>query len=140
MKTPREILLDLHRSAEPDLDRLWNQKLAPALANDSTLVHRNALVAAGWKMWRELIVPNRRIWAGLACAWVVIGALNLVSSERAVAVASQNRPPSHEEMRALVEQRRMLAQLIGPAPESASPRKHTMPGPHSENAPRVSAA
>jgi len=140
MKTPREILLDQHRSAEPKLDRLWHQKLAAALVGNTTIVGRNAVLAIGWKMWRELIRPSRRIWAGLACAWILIAALNVASSEPTTKVASQAQPPSHEEMRALIEQRRMLAQLIGPLSEPAYIHKRTTPGPHSQRAAQTATA
>jgi hypothetical protein len=84
-------------------------------------------------MWQELIFPSRRIWAGLACAWVVIAVLNLASSEPTTTeVVSRTKPPSHEEMRVLIEQRRMLAQLIGPLSEPAYTQKRAAPGPRSE--------
>jgi hypothetical protein len=139
MKTPREILLDQHRSAEPKLDRLWRQKLAAALPANTALVGRNVMLAIGWKMWRELILPNRRIWVGLACAWIVIGVLNVASSEPTTEVTRQTNPPSGEELRALIEQRRMLAQLIGPLSEPAYNQKRTLPGPHSERATQTAA-
>ncbi len=99
MKTPREILLKLHRSTEPKLDRLWDESLAPELqrgrahTREASTGRQNLLLAAGWKLWRELVLPSRRIWAGLACAWVVIAVLNLASSEPATEVASQTKPP-----------------------------------------------
>ena len=146
MKTPREILLKLHRSTEPKLDRLWDESLASELqrgrahTREASTDRQNLLLAAGWKLWRELVLPSRRIWAGLACAWVVIAVLNLVSSEPVTAVVSQSKPPSHEEMRALIEQRRMLAQLIGPISEPAYTQKRSSPGPHSERAAQTAAA
>jgi hypothetical protein len=82
--------------------------------------------------WRELIWPYRRIWAGLACAWALIIALNVASYEPAPQVARKTEPPSCEEMRALVEQRQMLAQLIGPWPEPAERQKSVSPGPRSD--------
>ncbi|HVM59482.1 MAG TPA: hypothetical protein VMV72_01320 [Verrucomicrobiae bacterium] len=140
MKTPREILLNQHKSAEPRLDRMWTQKLVPALDGNATPVSRNVLFAAGWKMWQELILPSRRIWAGLACAWVVIAVMDLASSRTATEVARQTKPPSREEVRVLIEQRRMLTQLIGPPTEPAHSQKRTTPGPHSECAARTAAA
>jgi hypothetical protein len=140
MKTPREILLNQHRSAEAHLDRMWTQKLVPALAGRSAPASQSALFAIGWKMWQELILPSRRIWAGLACAWVVIAVLNLASFEPATEVASQPMPRSGEELRALIEQRRMLAQLIGPLSEPAYTQKRSLPGPRSERAAQTSVA
>src|SRR5579859_1734743 len=138
MKTPREILLKRHRSVEPRLDRMWDGSLAPTVAAvyDSRESHgrevgarRAPLQFIAWKLWRELVLPSRRIWAGLACAWVVIAVLNLASSEPATEVVSQRKPPSGEELRALIEQRQMLAQLIGTAEPAANNPKRTTPGP-----------
>jgi hypothetical protein len=140
MKTPREILLKRHHSVEPKLDQMWNESLAPELrlgrarAREASTDRPNLFLAAGWKLWRELVLPSRRIWAGLACAWIVIAVLNLASSEPTTEVASQTKPPSGEELRALIEQRQMLAQLIGPLSEPAYTQKRTSPGPHSERA------
>lgn len=139
MKTPREFLLNRYKSAESKLDRMWNEKLAPEVRMERASVHPNLLVAIGWKLWRELVLPSRRIWAGLACAWIVIAVVTLASSESVTKVVSHAKPPSHEQMRALVEQRRMLAQLIGPLSEPANLRKPTAPGPHSERTPQTAA-
>ena len=145
MKTPREILLRRHHSAEPKLDRLWNESLTSELqrgrayTGEVSTNRQNLFLAAGWKLWRELVLPCRRIWAGLACAWIVIAVLNVASSEPATKVASLTKPPSHEEMRALIEQRQMLAQLIGPLSEPAYAQKRTSPGPRSERAAQTAA-
>jgi hypothetical protein len=140
MKTPREILLGRNKSAEPKLDRLWNETLAPRLSRDGAAVRPNLLFAIGWKLWRELILPSWRIWAGLACAWVVIVMLNLASSEPASEIVSNVKPPSREEVRALVEQRQMLTQLIGSPSEPANAQKRVSPGPRSDRTRQISAA
>ena len=134
MKTPREILLKQHQSVEPKLKRMWHEKLAPELVGDTASVGHNVLVAVGWKMWRELIWPSRRIWAGLACAWLLIIGLNVASSEPAPRVVGKTQPRSGDEIRALIEQRRMLAQLIDPLPEPTRKRKSGAPGPRSDRA------
>lgn len=145
MKTPREILLRRHRSAEPKLDRMWSESLAPELesgrahAREPSTGQQNLFLAAGWKLWRELVLPSRRIWAGLACAWVVIAVINLASSEPTTEVASQTKPRSSEELHVLVEQRRMLAQLIGPLSAPVYVQKHAVPGPRSERPVQVTA-
>ncbi|HUD82763.1 MAG TPA: hypothetical protein VMQ67_04640 [Candidatus Saccharimonadales bacterium] len=99
---------------------------------------QNVFLAVGWTLWRELVLPSRRIWAGLACAWLLIAVLNLASSEPSTKVASKVQPPSHEEIQALLEQRRMLAQLIGPLSEPAYTQKRTAPGPRSDRAAQTS--
>jgi hypothetical protein len=140
MKTPREILLKRHQTVEPKLGRMWVRDLAPGLRSKATPDHRNVFLAVSWTLWRELILPSRRIWAGLACAWLLIAALNLASSEPAAKIASQSKPPSGEELRALIEQRRMLAQLIGPPSEPAYTQKRTAPGPRSDRAAQTTIA
>jgi hypothetical protein len=118
MKTPREVLLSQHRHVEPKLNRIWYRSLVPRLT--------------GNVFWRELIWPCRRVWVGLACAWALIIAVHLVSSETATRVAGESVPQSRHEMQALVEQRQMLAQMIEPAAESADKHKSSLPGPRSE--------
>jgi hypothetical protein len=120
MRTPREVLLNRHRNAEPKLNEIW-QRIAARPA-----------VAPYQLLWRELILPCRRIWAGLACAWVAIAVLNMISAEPAPKVASTSQRPSREDFQALAEQRRMLAQLIGPLPEPERRRAPVLPGPRSE--------
>ena len=140
MKTPREILWNRHRPVEPKLDRMWAKTLAPALRADETPADGNAFVAFGWTLWRELIWPSRRIWAGLACAWVVILALNVAFSEPATRVASKVEPRSRDEIQALIEQRRMLAQLLDLQAKPSNTRKSGPPGPRSDRADRISMA
>src|ERR1035437_206561 len=103
MKTPREILLKRHQTVEPKLERMWTENLSPELRSEATPARENVFLAAGWALWRELVLPSRRIWAGLACAWVLIAVLNLASAEPATKAVSQVKPPSGEELRALLE-------------------------------------
>jgi hypothetical protein len=140
MKTPREILLKRHQRVESKLDRMWTKNLAVELRSEETPARRSVFLAIGWTLWRELVLPNRRIWAGLACAWLFIAVLNLAFSEPATKVVNQSKPPSGEELRALIEQRRMLAQLIGPLSEPAYTLKRTAPGPRSDRVAQTSVA
>jgi hypothetical protein len=147
MKTPREILLKRHRPVDTKLDQMWNESLASAVAavydrreSPEAGARRAPLQFMAWKLWRELILPCRRIWGGLACAWVVIAMLNLASFDPSTDVASNAKPPSGEELRALIEQRQMLAQLIGPLSEPADTQKRTLSGPRSDRTGQVSAA
>jgi len=118
---------------------MWTKNLSTELRSERTPAPENVFLAAGWKLWCELVLPSRRIWAGLACAWVAIVVLNVASSEPSSKVANKIVPLSQEEAQALMEQRRMLAQLIGPLPEPAYTRKRTSPGPRSERAAQTSA-
>ena len=139
MKTPREILLKRHRQIEPKLDQMWTENLSTKLRSERTPAPENVFLAAGWKLWSELVLPSRRIWAGLACAWMAIVILNVASSEPSSKVANKVVPPSLEEAQALVEQRRMLAQLIGPLSQPAYTQKRASPGPRSDRTVQTSA-
>jgi len=140
MKTPREILLKRHRQIEPKLDQMWAEGLSTELRSKGTPARENVFLAIGWTLWRELVLPSRRIWTGLACAWVAIIILNTASSEPSPRAAAKVEPPSQEEAQALIEQRRMLAQLIGPLSEPAYTRKRASPGPRSDRTVLTSAA
>ena len=84
-------------------------------------------------LWRELIWPVRRIWAGLALAWVFIAIVNHNLSEgRPVAMAKDARPAA-DIFLAWREQELVLAELVGKAePTIAEPPKQSMPQPRSE--------
>jgi hypothetical protein len=133
MKTPREILRKQHRSIEPKLDRMWDEAIAPSLA----VVHNcrdpkhHLTLRSLQTLWQNLVAPNRWTWAGLAFAWVLIVIVNFASSEPVSQVVAQSDPNRVEEAHAFVEQRQMLAQLIGPVSEP-EPRKRTSPGPRSD--------
>jgi hypothetical protein len=130
MKTPREVLLSQHRHVEPKLERMWST--VAAVCDRRKSGEAGARRAPLQLLWRELIWPCRRIWAGLACTWVLIFALHLASSEPAPRVAVKSAPRSRDEMQALVEQRRMLAQMIESPSELNVRHKPNPPGPRSE--------
>ena len=134
MKTPKEVLLARHRGIEPKLERMWASVAAVCDRREPSEVgaNRAPLQFLGWKLWRELIWPCRRIWAGLACVWALIIALHLASSEPAPQIAGKSVPRSRDEMQALVEQRRMLAQMIEPVAETTDKHKAKLLGPRSE--------
>jgi len=146
VKTPREILLLRHQAVEPKLDRMRIEILSAELRPKASFAarmkptERNLAFGIAQTLWRELIWPCRRVWAGVACAWLLIIGLNAASFERAPRVASKMGPRSGEEIRAFVEQRRMLAQLTDALPEPANTRKTNPPGPRTDRTPRISAA
>ena len=139
MKTPREVLLSRHRHVEPKLDEMRSSIAArPAVAPYQRLpvgLDRRASRVV-FILWRELIWPCWRVWAGLACAWALIIALNLAAYEPATRVAGKTAPLSREELRALSEQRLLLAELIEPMPETAETPQSKPPGPRSERRPK----
>ena len=76
MKTPRQLFLEHHRSAEPSLDAIRQRVVA-----DLTPHVPRPSVGVMTLLWTELILPCRRVWAGLAAVWVVILALDFQMSD-----------------------------------------------------------
>jgi hypothetical protein len=132
MKTPREILLARHQTAEAKLDRIRRDAvLVAADVNRRSAPLREFTFAATAVrvlaiFYRELIWPCRRTWAGLAAVWLAILAFNLPQAERGQ-IASAKATTSPAGMRvALLEQKRLLAELIGPVSQlspAESPRR-----------------
>ncbi len=136
MKTPRELLLERHQSAEAKLKTIRADDLARhARASANQLGHQLpsslSLASAARQFWQESIWPWRRVWLGLASVWLVLLALNLASDEGPKMARHKTPPPDPELMAALREQRRLMLELLEPsAPPPASLPK--IPGPRSE--------
>lgn len=132
MKTPRELLLEKHRVANPALDNVRRKALdavfsRPAL-NWRTLL-RQRLSEFLAKLWDELILPNRKTWAGLAAVWVMILGLSIASlmDSSSSPVYAAAEPLSRETIIALHQQRQELAELIqSPQPEPAEPPRRAL--------------
>lgn len=139
MKTPREILIARHRSAEPKLDSIRQNALAdafprePAARTEASKSPGNFALRAAFKLWRELILPCRRVWAGLAVAWVLILTVNFATGERPKSLARNSAPPSPQVVLALKEQERMYAKLLElPEEPPDEPPKPFVPRPRGE--------
>lgn len=140
MKTPREILLDRHRKAEARLDAIRERILATELPVEADsrslpLNHSFSLAVAGMKLWRELILPCRRIWCGLAAVWLVIAVMNVASKDSPKIANRRTSPPNSEILMATREQRLLRQELLGSSIIPAAP-----PGvipPRSERRERV---
>jgi hypothetical protein len=79
-------------------------------------------------LWRELILPCRGIWTGLAAVWAIILVLNLPGGQRPAPMARNTSPPDHIMLAVLREQREMLTQFLEPlAPSPADRPKNTAP-------------
>jgi hypothetical protein len=133
MKTPREILLARHRAVEQKLDDIrqdvvgeLNNKASKTQSLPSSLVSR--LVSCPNAIWRELIWPARRVWAGLAVVWLLILAVNVSMRDHSEIKVAKSTP-SPEVIMAFRQQQQLLNELIGPddppvaeAPKTYSPR------------------
>ncbi|HEV2320710.1 MAG TPA: hypothetical protein VGV18_13220 [Verrucomicrobiae bacterium] len=137
MKTPREILLARHRAIEPGLDDIrrqivekLNNKKAMEQSDVSAFV--SLLLGCSTNIWRELIWPERRIWAGLAAVWILIFIANFSMRDHSE-IKMAKSPPSQEVIMAFRQQQQLLSELIGPDdPPVAEVKKPYIPRPASE--------
>jgi len=138
MKTPREILLEQHRSAAPKLDAIrrevvggLNNKDAKAQSWVDILVA--SLLGCSNKLWLELVWPSHRIWAGLAAVWILIFVFNFSQRDPSELMARKTPPPSPEMILTFRQQEKLLAELMGPnEPQAVESSKPLLPQPRSE--------
>jgi len=138
MKTPREILLKRHQAAGPKLDAIRQAVVESELkAGRASSLSLGKDRKAGRMpvlhlIWHELILPSRRIWAGLAATWLLLVAINLsVNGHSSPPMAAA--APTPEMIQAYHQQERLLAELIGPNDLTANvPHRKYLPQPRSE--------
>ena len=105
---------------------------AAALTGRSEVDHPPAPKIVLLECWRQLILPSRRIWAGLAAIWILIFLFGFSQRDRAELMPGK-RPPSPEAIQAWQQQQRLLVELIGPSETHATrPLKAPLPQPRSE--------
>lgn len=138
MKTPRELILERHQSADAKLKAIRAEDLA-ACARSAVEPSRQRppafdLSAAATRFWQEALWPWRRAWLGLAALWLVILAVSLATGEVPAFAAAKPSQPTPEVLAALRQQQQLLTQLLGTEapPPVARPR---LPGPRSEAEP-----
>jgi hypothetical protein len=139
MKTPREILLNRHRSAAPKLDAIRHEVMKVAADVNRRkqpvreLTFAAALANAIRLSFLELIWPCRRIWTGLAAVWIFIFIFNFSQRDPSELMARKTPPPAPEMILTFRQQEKLLAELIGPnEPQAAAPPKPFLPQPRSE--------
>jgi hypothetical protein len=137
MKTPREILMAHHRAAEPKLDAIRRAVVAGELNSKATKEQSWAQSLVAWflggfnTLWRELILPSQRVWAGLAAVWVLIIAANVVQRDHSTAAFTTTS--SAPAMMTFRDQQRLLNELladravplVAEKPKSFSPKPRT---------------
>jgi hypothetical protein len=139
MKTPREILLNRHRSAAPKLDAIRREvvKVAADVNRRKQTVRELTFAATLANAIRlsflELVWPCRRIWTGLAAAWILIFAVNFSMRDPSPAITRKS-PPASEMIFAWLQQQRLMAELNGlPAPRDTEQQKIFRPRPRTEH-------
>jgi hypothetical protein len=138
--TPEDFEKQLERQAIRPVPAAWRadilkaahaESLAPRAAEQPTQISGHFALRIVHVLWRELILPCRGIWAGLAAIWLVILVLNLPGGGKSAWLAVKTSPPDQQVLAVLREQREMLTQFAEPlAPSPAIPTR--TPGPRSE--------
>ncbi len=135
MKTPREILLDRHRNADSKLDAIRREVLAECAQTGPSVESRQSPPAFSFsslasKLWCELILPCRRIWAGMAAVWMLILGLHLAAGIGQISGITVNQvsKPGPEIVAAMRERRELMAQLLDPF-TSLPVARPKVPGP-----------
>ena len=116
MKTPRQVLLDMHAPAQKQLDRIRARTLAAALGRKPALSRGlSPSILARW-VWNDLILACKPAWPALAAIWVGILGLNLATPRSSGAAAHTKAPPPSQVSTGLNENRRILADLLDRPP------------------------
>src|SRR5436189_1636875 len=138
MKTPREILLERHRAAEPGLDEVRRKALALVAASSSAEPPETGRDPGGLirvalkKVWMQLIWPSRRAWAGMGVLWLVLGAANLEIKNPVPGMPAPRSAPVRELAQRQEEQRRLLSELLQPPKTRLTEPQPATPRPRSE--------
>src|SRR5512137_2015233 len=122
MKTPREVILQRHQAAEAKLKTIRAEDLtAEASGQPQPTLDFSAIVG---QLWQDMFWPWRRVWAGVAVAWLVILGMALAGGGTPESRLARTPSPDPQVLAALREQERLLAQMLGQAapPGIARPR------------------
>lgn len=136
MKKPREIFLARHQAAAPKLDAIRQSVVAEELNNKATKEQSYRFDFVAWflccskDVWRELILPSRRIWAGLAAVWLVLVAVNLSQRDH----SPTGKVVAAAPMMSFQEQQRWFNELFADRalPMNADRPKTFLPQPSSQ--------
>ncbi len=118
MKTPREVILERHQSAQTKLKVIRGEDLAACArsAAAGASVGPQATLRLGdiaGQIWQEMFWPWRRIWAGVAATWLVILGLILAGGDMPRAASARPLRPNPEALAVLRQQELLLSQLLG---------------------------
>ena len=139
MKTPRDILLAQHRAAGPQLDAIRRAVVTDELNHQATKEQSGGQPLVAWFLrcsnlvWRELILPSRRTWSGLAAVWLLIVAVNVAERDHSSAgkFSSASSAPT---MMSFREQQQLMNELFADrsVAADAEPPKTFSPKPRTE--------
>lgn len=122
MKTPREILLQQHRQAQPKLDAIRRAVLASETQPVGTRMSlRDILRSLRWHL------------AGMSAVWLFVLILRADTGRAPVLAAAVPQPPPPQVMIAsLREHRRLLSEMTDAHPADGERFELLLPKPHSE--------
>src|SRR5258706_415602 len=124
MKTPREILLRRHQVATRELDKRRAEALFAMRSHPTNASRHNAdqelslPLRAALAVWRELIWPCRKTWAGIAAAWLLIISINFLILDTPGATRGGGGIDTADIRTLIAEQARLIAELGENVPSS----------------------
>jgi hypothetical protein len=134
MKTPRELVLARHQSAEAKLKAIRAEDLA-ACARSAAEPGRQRppafdLAAAARRFWLDTFEPWRRAWIGIGAVWAGLLVFSLATGETPQTAPTKPPRPDPEALAVLREQKELRAQLLGTGELTLVSHLQT-PGPRS---------
>lgn len=111
----------------------WTRAIQAASRTQPVRRHTPATAFREWA--QDVIWPYRRVWAGLAAAWVMILAGNLSLHDHPQTFTAKASAPSQEMIMAFKDRQDILAELLADhsAPREAQRPKSLLPKPRTEN-------
>ena len=138
MKTPRDILFARHQAAGTKLDAIRREIVRELNSQETTEpTSRNSLVASllrfSNKLWLELVWPCRRIWTGLATAWLLLFIVNYSQQDNVSSVTGRT-VHSDGPVMSLQAQQRWMNELFADRslPREADRPRNFVPKPRTE--------
>jgi hypothetical protein len=140
MKTPRELILERHQSAEAKLKAIRAEDLAACTRSAGQVTRERLfafdLMSAVRRIWQETFWPWRRAWIGMAAIWVCILGFSMGIRETPRIASTKPPQPDAVAVALLQEQKQLLTQLLGPG-EPPLVSHIRMPGSRSAVEPSV---
>ena len=129
MKTPREILLERHQTAETKLDAVRQKALADLAQSPA----RERSLPGVPASWRDFVLSLRWHLAGVSAIWLAVVLLNIDHSPSPAASIAKDKIPSLQQLlTSLRENHRQLLEMMEPPvnePASIPPRRSERQSP-----------
>ena len=134
MKTPRELILERHESAETKLKTIRGEDLAACVRSAAQASPQRLpaldLAAAVKRFWQDTFGPWRRAWIGIGVVWFGLLVFSLASGESPRTGYTKPPQPDPGVVTVLRVQKELLTQLLGSG-DSPLISRLQRPGPRS---------